>query len=219
MLTTTDNPTADRILQGLVGILEAVFPGRIRGYYLEGSYADQTALTTSDIDLIILFKDSFLDTTEREKAEQLVEHYSTVSAFELDVSFLDEGQIADGAPPALKLGGTLLSGEPVPDEFPLVSVAEWGRERMHAAYWLMTKVFGRPNVVTMPRGYPQPAAEFYGYTERTIRLADGREVPSTRDLIRVIGWAATALVAHQGKQIVPCKKESHLLYRTYINDE
>ncbi|MEZ4862442.1 MAG: nucleotidyltransferase domain-containing protein [Caldilineaceae bacterium] len=219
MLTATGNATADRILHGLVGILEVVFPGRIRGYYLEGSYADQTALTTSDIDLIILFKGSFIDETEHAKAEQIVEHYSMVSALELDVSFLDEKQIATGVPPALKLGSTVLFGEPAPNEFPLVSVTEWGRERMHAAYWLTTKVFGRPPVVTYPRDYPRPEAEFYGYTERTIRFADGNEVPSTRDLIRVMGWAATALVAYQGKQVVPRKKECHLFYRTYINDE
>lgn len=218
-LKSTGNASVDQVLQGLVGIFEVVFPRRIRGYYLEGSYADQTSLNTSDVDLIILFKDAFTDQAEREKAEQIATYYNAATQLELDVGLLDEKKIATGAPPSLKLGSTVLFGEPIADEIPLVSVTDWGRERMHIAYWLMTKVFGRPDIVTYPRDYPKPEAEFYGYTERQIRLADGGEVYTTRDLIRVMGWAGTALVALLGKQIVARKKECHVLYRKHVNDE
>ncbi|MCB0095250.1 MAG: hypothetical protein KDE46_05980 [Caldilineaceae bacterium] len=129
-----------------------------------------------------------------------------------------EQKLTAGVPPSLKPGGTLLFGEPVPDELPLITAAEWGRERMHAAYWLMTKVFGRPDAVTLPRDYPQLQAEFYGYTERTIWLPDGRQEPSTRDLVRVMGWAGTALVAQLGQQILVRKKECHVYYRKYVDD-
>jgi hypothetical protein len=36
-------------------IYESVFPGRIRGYYLLGSYSDATSVSISDIDMAILF--------------------------------------------------------------------------------------------------------------------------------------------------------------------
>ena len=218
-LELIDNVTITQTLQGLIDLFEQVFPRRVRGYYLEGSYADQTALTTSDVDLTILFKDSFIDTAEREKAERIAKNYATANKLELDIDFLDEKEISNGVPPSLKLGSQVLFGEPIKENLPLVSVTEWGRERMHAAYWLMTKVFNRPDMVTYPLEYPKPEAEFYGYTERKMGLADGREVYSTRDLIRVMGWAATALVALLGNQIVTSKKECHILYRKYINDE
>ena len=187
--------TVEQTLEGLVELFEKVFPRRIRGYFLEGSYANRTALTTSDVDLIILFKGSFIDKAEREKAEQVARDYDAAVELELDIDFWDEKGIADGVPPSLKLGSRVLFGEPFVNSLPLVSLEEWGRERMHAAYWLMTKVFNRPDYVLYPVGYPKPDAEFYGYTERKIGLADGREVYSTRDFIRVMGWAATALVA------------------------
>jgi len=218
-LEPTGSIIIDQALQGLVSLFEEMFPGRIRGYYLEGSCADQTALATSDVDLIILFKGSFIDKTEREMAKQLAREYEATTELELDIDFLTEGEIADGVPPSLKSGSQVLFGDPVPESLPLVSVAEWRRERMHAAYWLITRVFGRPDIVTYPLNYPQPDAEFYGYTERKIVLADGYEVPSTRDLIRVMGWAATGLVALLGNQVVTSKKECHILYRKYINDE
>lgn len=37
--TAIGNATIDAIIDGLIGIYEAVFPERIRGYYLTGSYA------------------------------------------------------------------------------------------------------------------------------------------------------------------------------------
>ena len=218
-IVKTDNVIADKILQGLVGIFETVFPNRIRGYYLEGSYADKTALYTSDIDLVILFKDSFMGAVERDTAEQISVYLNLSSSLDLDIEFLSEKEIADGVPPSLKLGSTMLYGDPIGDEFPLISVDEWGRERTHAAYWLMTKVLRQADTANYPFGYPNPDAEFYGYTERKVALADGSQVHSTRNLIRVIGWAGTALVAILGGKIVVKKKDCHILYRQHINDE
>lgn len=218
-LKSTNSVTVDQTLQGLIGLFEQAFPDRIRGYYLEGSYANRTALTTSDIDLVILFKGSFIDKAEREKAGQMARDYDAVTEIELDIDFLDEKEISKGVPPSLKIGSRVLFGEPIAESLPLVSVAQWGRERMHAAYWLMVNVFNRPDNVTYPLGYPKPESEFYGYTERKIRLATGREICSTRDLIRVMGWAATALIAQLGSQVVTSKQECHILYRKYINDE
>ena len=146
----TNNPDVNEVLQGLVDLFEATFPGRIHGYYLEGSYADQTALSTSDIDIIVLFKNSFVDERERESAVRIAERYSTEVNVELDIGFMDENQIANGVPPALKLGSTVLFGEPVRDDLPLVSIADWERDRMHVSYWLMTK----HSVAQMSSGVP-----------------------------------------------------------------
>lgn len=52
--TTTSR--IDAILQGVVGIFETEFPDRVRGYYVTRSYADNSAILSSDIDGFILFK-------------------------------------------------------------------------------------------------------------------------------------------------------------------
>ena len=55
LLVTTGNRTVDQALRAAVEAFEAAFPDRIRGYYLEGSYADGTGLATSDADVVIVF--------------------------------------------------------------------------------------------------------------------------------------------------------------------
>jgi hypothetical protein len=55
-LHSTGNQQVDHILQGVIGLYEMIFPGRIRGYYLVGSYADGSAVAASDIDVEIWFK-------------------------------------------------------------------------------------------------------------------------------------------------------------------
>ena len=95
----------------------------------------------------------------------------------------------------------------------------WIRQRMHAAYWLIVKVFNRPPSVSYPLGYPDPDSKFYGYDQRKVRLFDGREVNSTRDLVRVTGWAATALLALKARQYVARKSDGHRAYRDHIDDE
>ena len=82
----------------------------------------------------------------------------------------------------------------------------------------MTKVFNRIAVASMLRDYLDPNDPFYGYTNRTVSLKFGRQVPSNRNLIRVTDWAATALLAYQAKQYVSNKKDWASLYRQSMQD-
>jgi len=52
-----------------------------------------------------------------------------------------------------------------------------------------------------------------------MRLPDGSEVRCTRDLVRVTGWAATALIAFKTGTYVARKRDCHLRYRQLIGDE
>ncbi|MBA3947188.1 MAG: hypothetical protein H0X37_21835 [Herpetosiphonaceae bacterium] len=216
---STGHAVVDTRLQGLVAIFEALFPQRIRAYYVEGSYADQSAVTTSDLDIMLLFREHFVSATEREQAEQLVAACTALSSLELYIAVMDEAATAQGISPTLKHGSVCFYGADTRDQMPLLPIEEWSRQRMHAAFWLINKVFKRPPVVQLPLTYPDPRVHYYGYTERTVRLPEGTTVPSTRDFIRVSGWAATALLAWQVGIYVPYKRECHSLYRRHIGDE
>lgn len=138
---------------------------------------------------------------------------------ELDLTVMDEAGLAEtGMTPALKSGSRLIFGQDIRDAIYLIPIDQWARERMHAAYWLMTHIFHRPPIITLPLGYPDPEDEFFGYARRMLAMKDGRKVPCTRDLIRVTGWAATALLAYQAKQFVSTKKDCASLYHTYMHD-
>ncbi len=211
--------TTDAIIRGVIGIFETAFAGRIRSCYVEGSYADGSAVAMSDIDLTVVFKDRFVGDAEREAATRLAGYCAAVSGVELDIELADDVQLAAGVYPSLKDGSLCPYGVDRRAEFRLLPLEEWTRQRMHAAYWLLVTVFDRPRVVVPPLRYPDPADTFFGYTRRTVRLPTGAEAPSTRDLIRVTGWIATALLAQRAGVYVARKSDCARAYRRSIGDE
>jgi hypothetical protein len=216
---STGHAFADRIVRGLVTLFEHVFPNRISGYYVEGSYADGSAVATSDLDLTLALRTPFATSAEEELATNLVAACKLLSPVELDITFLDASQPQPPVDPLFKLGARLLYGADIRDTLALLPIDAWARQRMHAAFWLTIHVFRRPQPVRVPIAYPDPADPFYGYASRPIALADGTVIPTTRDLIRVTGWIATARIAYQAQQYVVRKRECATLYRQTIDDE
>lgn len=213
------NPTVDRALIGLLEMLEADYPNRIQGCYVTGSYADQTALATSDVDLDIILKGDFIDQDEQRAMEIRCETYRSTSPVDLDASVYSEKQMQAGAYPHFKYQNIFIYGEDRSQEIDVMPIADWTRERMHSAYWLIIHVFNRAERPQFPLPYPDPQGECLGYDNRTTAVSHGKRMVSTRNLIRVIGWAATALIAYQAKQYVKGKQDCHYQYRKLINDE
>jgi hypothetical protein len=219
LLDSTGDAGADRCARGVIDRFEAAFPGRVRGYYVEGSRADGSGLASSDLDLTIVFKGGPADEATRQRAARLAEACTALGAVELDVVVEDEARLAAGVPPMFALGSRLLYGEDIRDRVPLLPIEAWSRDRLHAAYWLLVTVFGRRTVVAPPLACPDPASAFHGYANRPVRLADGTAVASTRNLIRVTGWIATARLAREAGRYVARKRDCHALYRRWIGDE
>ena len=57
----TGYPLADAVLGPLIARLAEALPGHLAACYLEGSYADGTAVATSDIDLTIALRGAHSD--------------------------------------------------------------------------------------------------------------------------------------------------------------
>ena len=215
---TPGHSQIDSIVQKVIQVYESTFPGQIVAYYVEGSYADQTSLPTSDIDLVIVFRNPFPDMEMRRLAEQIWTN-KQAGAPEVDITVVDEESLRKGVRPNVKLGGQLIYGQDICSLYPLLPIEMWARERMHAAYWLLVTVYQRPTPVLLPLAFPSSSEEFYGYTNRTLCLPHGQEVPCTRNLVRTTGWAATALLALQARQYVGRKRDCVRLYRDHIGDE
>ncbi len=64
------NAQVDEVVQKIICVYEEAFPGEIAAYYVEGSYVDRTQLATSDIDLVIVFRQPFTHPQIRAAAEQ-----------------------------------------------------------------------------------------------------------------------------------------------------
>lgn len=221
-LDALTNPTGsvriDGALRALVAACAVALPGRLRAAYVTGSYADESALASSDLDIALVLA-GCVAAEERGATERVIEAVAQQCGVELDASVISEDELARGVSPLLKLGGRCVWGEDRREAMPLIPIEQWARERMHAAFWLIVNIFGRPTPAMLPLGYPAAADEFFGYTRRTVRLPDGREVPCTRDLIRVTGWAATALVALRGRAYIARKREMPAAYRQHIGDK
>jgi hypothetical protein len=218
LINSTGNDKADKVLQGIIGVFEAAFPERIRGYYVEGSYAEGKGIATSDIDLEIVFIDAVVGDIDHEKAVQIGESCALFSAIELDITVTDEQQLSRGIAPIFK-ESLPVYGEDVRDKFPQMPLEEWIHTRMHAAYWLTINVYHRSQVVTYPLTYPDASGEFYGYDNRTMTLPDGRKVKCTRNLIRTIGWIASALLAYNAGKMLAKKSECFKAYRECLDAE
>jgi hypothetical protein len=219
LIATTENARVDALLREIVTHFEAAFPGRVRGYYVIGSYGDASNVSTSDLDLDIVFKRRFESDDERERARDLCATLQTRTEMELDLDIGDEEGLRDGVSPNLKLAGLCIYGEDIRDQYPPLPLVAWTRDRMHSSYYRLGSLFGRTAPVRAPLTYPDPTGEYFGYDHRLVRLADGSKAPGTRDLIRVTGWAATALIALRAGRYVARKSECHHMYQELIGDE
>ena len=218
LLDSTGSERIDRLLREVVSRFERAFPERIRGCFVEGSYADASAVTSSDVDLVIVFTGSFRG-NEQCEAEQISHVSKQVAPVELDIEIVDEEHLSGGVWPSLKLASLYVYGADIREDLALIPLETWTRDRMHTSYWRVGKLFQRPEILTYPVDYPDPNGEFYGYDARKIRLPNGAEVPSTRDLIRLTGWAATALIAYKAGRYVARKSDCHTVYQSCFRDE
>ena len=201
-------------MRGVIGIFETVFPDRIRGYYLVGSYADSTAVSTSDIDMKILFKNRFRDNTERKNSQQICEYcFGLISPIAGDVTARDEETAFSSSTLQLRIkaGSLLIYGEDIRDKISLPPLDQHIRDVMFRAYVFCFTDRLRPNLKARvyPLDYPDPSDKFYGYTYKG----------GTTVFTSLLSAMATAIVASTEKKYVFTKNDSLKLYKKYINDE
>lgn len=208
----------DRILCGIVTIFEASFPGRVRGYYLLGSYADGGAVAISDIDLLLLFAGA-LTADERAGAVALVEGCALLSATRLDIVICDEATIASEVV-LLQRGGLLIYGADTRAQLPLPPLDIYTRETMDAARHFITCVLRGADRLIYPLAYPDPAGEFFGYD--TLRIPEwyppGTE-RGVKELVTTATRIARASLALRAGRYAGSKGGSVTAYGEYIGDE
>lgn len=215
LLFTTGRSQIDRAIAGVVSIYEAAFPARIRGYYLVGSLSRGTAGANSDIDLEIVFKDTFLP-DEAERLTLIRQGCRALSSIHLDLPAHDEASLPQTDTVALKTASTLVYGEDIRASMPLPSIETYLRRVSIPTHRALTSEF-RAVPVSLPLTYPQPDAEFYGYVPTDPNHP--HFIWGTKIWVLDIGWMATFLLAYQAGILVPSKDDMPRLYREHINDQ
>lgn len=217
-IASIGNPQMDTVMQDIVTRLLTALPSRLRAVYVLGSYADASAVPTSDLDLVFLVGGRMHD-GEREQIRALLAKWTAAVEGELDIEVEDEAGLKVGVSPTLKLGSRLLWGVDVCQNLEIMQLPIWTRDRMHTSYWRLAGLFARPLPLSAPLEFPDSSDEFFGYIRRRTHLPDGQLVPGTRDLVRAVGWMATALLAYQTGQYVATKRACARMYREHIGDE
>lgn len=209
---------SDAIVRGLVGLFELFFPGRVRGYYLLGSYADATPVAISDIDLAIIFKDSFRHAEEAEAAQRAIEACRLISSIRLDVTPQSEAELR-AEDVRLKLGSALVYGEDIRERLPLPDPAAHARYITHWANAFVRRLHDADHI-PFPLRYPDPDGEFYGYDRKRVDAWYPPEVTQgTKELVATVCWTATALLSLQAERFAATKADAVRLYAEAVGGE
>jgi hypothetical protein len=210
LIERTGLPAVDEYLLGLIEIFELAFPGRVRAYYLAGSFATGDAVAGSDIDFRAIFTGEFA-AGEAERVTRLRDSCARISAFQLDMPARCEAHYLSGAedPLALKTASLLLYGADIRDQLVVPPLDYYTRMITGAPYRNLALWLRRSPIIRYPLGYPDPAGQFYGYD------VGG----DTKQFVVAIGWAATGLLVLDAGQYVARKSAWLDLYRQHTNDE
>jgi len=115
------------LLKGIIGLAEMVFPKRVRAYYLTGSYAEGTAVSRSDLVLIIFFKGAY-QPEEANRLQQLSHYASQLIAMRLDLTPKYEDDLLANGATSLKLAGKLLRGTDILDQIPFGAIEQYRQD-------------------------------------------------------------------------------------------
>ncbi len=219
----TGDRRIDQILCGVVGVFEAAFPGRMRAYYLLGSYSNGSAVPTSDLDMGLLLADGYRDGGEEDRAVRLCQDCEAISGMLLELWVMSEERLAQpdrfGTALQLRFGSQLLYGEDVRGRLVVQADDRYVRWAMHVPVYGLLGERGQSATLTSPLDYPDPTGEFYGYDQLALAGAGGADRPGTKLLVAIVGRIAAALVALATGRYVGSKRESVALYRSYVADE
>ena len=204
---TTGNEKVDIMLQATIGLCELFFPGRIRGYYVAGSYAQGTATSQSDIDFELVFKGS-PDQEDIDKAMQLSDYCNRLND-QSGFSVRQEANLTPVGKTVLKLNSLFLYGDDLRGSLAMPDLDDYVWSTMsQGALFLTQRVRNGTLPLPFPVECPQPDDEFYGYV-----------VGRTKDLLQSVFWMATGLIALKTGKYVAHRTAGLELYRRDIGDE
>lgn len=216
--SSTGNPEIDELLGSIVGIFNLAFPDRIRGYYVGGSYALGNPVSTSDLDLCVMFKDRF-SADEKEKAQRLSSFCQRICPVHLDFALYTEEQILQERQYGMGFAVTrkLIYGADFAVPIPLPPIEQYTWGLMNGAYQVIAYLRSEEDL-SFPLDYPDPQGKFYGY-DRPIRLRDGTIREGTKQLVNNVCLAASAIIVYRTNYHVRDKHECIRLYKAQIGDE
>jgi predicted nucleotidyltransferase len=217
LIYSTHNSRIDHILKAIIGYCELLFPERIRGYYLQGSYATGDATSVSDIDMTLLFREDFVDEEERQRAWQVDTLSEWLVGRQLDIIPFPESRLSSSEIEDVVLieqfreGARLLYGEESRSEIVPASQAVYVQSCMLAAFRAISWHHHHPKPFPIPLIYHDQNDESFGFNQFARTIYDEKTVGTER-LVHSIVRIAGALVTLKTGQVVHNKRKCVHVY-------
>ncbi|NOK38246.1 nucleotidyltransferase domain-containing protein [Corallococcus exercitus] len=215
----TENMGVNALLFGFVGLYALTFPGRVRACYLVGSHATCEAVGESDLDLTLVFKDTFLP-GEEDRFERFRMAVGPLARYPLDLNAVEEARLVAEGEVNLKQNALLIAGEDLRDRVPLMPLEAWTRHSMHQPYRFIERARARPEdePLRFPLAYPDARGELYGYDYREVTDAQGNLHRGFKELVTLACRMATAVVALDAGRHTFSKRDAIQAHREHLND-
>jgi hypothetical protein len=214
---STGNRQADEVLCGTISILEIVFAGRVKAYYLFGSFVDASSRATSDLDLCLVPTGRFTS-EEHEKLQHIKWACLQISPIMIDMLALDEELLLQEGHFRIKSASRLLWGEDLRASMPEQSLEQYLHTYTQAPVTYMAQVLRHAESLTFPLSYPDPTGAFYGY-DQPFLPPKGEVKRNIKGLVASVCWAASIQVTWHTGKTVASKSESVKRYREEVHDE
>lgn len=217
LTNTTGYSHIDAVLHSAIGIFEAAFPERIISYYLTGSYADNTAVPESDLDLIAVFRDVGLP-VERDRFLQICHHLTTITPIWLDCTLYNAETLTTEARADI-LNAQLIYGVDDRPTYQLEPIERHIARSTAHIFTLMQVLRGNADNLVAPLRYPAESEKYHGYEHYGMDLNTDAQIQGLRNLVSLVTRIPTVLVALETGQRAGTKRDAITLYRRHINDE
>ena len=213
LLNTTNHAQADLAVQEAIRFLQAHISNPLISVYISGSYANGYAVPSSDIDLYAIFAN---DLGQKEEAE--FDAFSNVFDAitpQIDLVPIGKKKLQEKGEWEMEKLFLHVWGEKV--SVPNPSLEDYIYRAMHGAYLYMERT-RKHKPYRLPLEFPDANDTYKGYAWRKMTV-QGEEQRSIKELVVLLGWMATGLVAWRGQKVVATKKECPKLFQEVIGGE
>ena len=215
---STGDCKADAVLREVVKRYETALPGRVRGYYVCGSYADGTATTRSDLDVHLVIHTRLVP--EDETVARGIGHLmSLTSLIALDVRHVVLDDLGDGRHVSLSRASLLVFGCDDRASAVAPSLEQHLDLVTRGCIDAMLRIRQRVRRLDTPLEFPDPRGPYFGYDTPELATMYSKGAPSSRRAVSLACRIASALVASAAGRIACSKQESVELYRSLVGDQ
>jgi predicted nucleotidyltransferase len=213
-------PSVDQTLSESIAIIEQHLPRRVQGYYLVGSYAVGEAVPASDIDLIVVFKEQ-LTVADHQHFLAVRDRCKQAGFYTLDLSADSDAKLRRVGAVWFQTASRCLYGTDIRPQIPRKPIEAHVRDLMHSMYFLLARVRGNLDRLTVPLTFPDPSGHLYGYDQRLIRDGDHLRTVGTKDLVTNTLAIANVLTLRRSGRYVGSGKKGDIpdQYQQWIDDQ